>query len=70
MKSFIAQKREKLNKAVLRFYGDKLSYGEFMKLLRKKDISVCGKRLNFDVTVDLGDAMPVSFDARTHHAAV
>ena len=62
MKSFIAQKKEKLNKAVLRFYGEKLSYGEFMKLLRKKDVAVCGKRVNRDVTVDIGDEIKVYFD--------
>lgn len=70
MKSFIAQKREKLNKAVLRFYGDKLSYGEFMKLLRIKDISVCGKRVNFDVTVDIGDEIKVYFDESKKTAEV
>lgn len=65
MKSFIAQKKEKLNKAVLRFYGDKLTYGEFMKLLRKKDISVCGKRVNSDVTVDTGNEIKVYYDGKT-----
>ena len=62
MKSFIAQKKEKLNKAVLRFYDGKLTYGEFIKLLRKKDISVCGKRVNADVTVDVGSEVKVYFD--------
>ena len=69
MKSFIAQKKEKLNKSVLRFYGDKLSYGEFMKLLRKKDISVCGKRVNTDVTVDVGDEIKVYYDESKKNAA-
>lgn len=62
MRSFIAQKKEKLNKAVLRFYENKLSYGEFMKLLRKKDVLVRGKRVNSDVIVDVGDEICVYLD--------
>ena len=66
MKKFVADKNRKLSKLALYNVSD-LSYTNFMKALRKKDIKVNGKRVSEDVNLSVGDVVeiyyqPVSFE--------
>ena len=61
MKTFIADKTTKLIKALLE-NTDGLSFSSVMKLLRKKDVKVNGKRVKDDVTVFVGDKIEAYYD--------
>ena len=54
METFIATKDKKLVKLCLES-TENISYAEIMKLLRRKDIKVNGKRVNKDISVFAGD---------------
>ena len=60
MKSIVADKERKLSKLILEKIDD-ISYTQFMKSLRKKDIKVNGKRVSTDVTVIKGDKVDVYY---------
>ena len=60
MKSFIADKNRKLTKLALEHIED-LSYSALLKSLRKKDVKVNGKRVNSDVTLNVGDVVEVYY---------
>ncbi len=62
MKTFIADKRVKLNKFLLEKYDGALSFATFRKLLRNKDIKVNGKRVKEDLLLNLNDTIEVYFD--------
>ncbi len=62
MKNFKVIKTEKLSKFLLNSYGADLSYSTLMKLFRQKDIKVNGKRINKDLTVNIGDIVEVYYD--------
>lgn len=59
MITFINDKPQKLMKACLNVDG--LSYGAFMKLLRKKDIKVNGVRTGKDIPVSIGDKIELYY---------
>ena len=60
MKSFIADKNCKLSKLAL-YHLEDLSYSTLMKLLRAKDVKVNGKRVNQDVTLNVGDKVELYY---------
>ena len=60
MKSFIADKNRKLSKLAL-YHLEELSYSTLMKLLRAKDVKVNGKRVNQDVTLNVGDKVELYY---------
>ncbi len=60
MQKFTVDKTQKLSKICLNSCVG-LSYGTFMKLLRKKDIKVNGARVTADVTVNAGDNVEVYY---------
>ena len=60
MKSFVADKNRKLSKLAL-YHVEDLSYSGFMRALRKKDIKVNGKRINEDITLNVGDKVEVYY---------
>ena len=62
MRKFTAQKPLKLSKFLLLEYGAQLSYSNFCKLLRNKDIKVNGKRTNQDLTLNVGDIVECYFE--------
>ena len=62
MKTFVAEKKEKLSELLLDFYAGGLSYAAFCKLLRKKDIKVNGKRTSSDILLSPGDIVVCYFD--------
>ncbi len=62
MKSFIAEKPEKLSKALLRLYNGGLPYGTLMRLLKNKEIKVNGSRISKDLALSVGDKIEVYFD--------
>lgn len=62
MKIFKSNKTEKLSKFLLSSYGAELSYSMLMKLFRRKDIKVNGKRVNKDLTLMGGDTVEVYYD--------
>ena len=62
MKTFIADKTEKLSKFLKEKYGADMPYSTFMKLLRNKDIKINGARVNKDVGLTVGDEIAVYFD--------
>lgn len=53
---------DNLIKEISRFYGDKITYGKIMKLLRKKDVKVNGERVNKDVKTRKNDEITVYYD--------
>ena len=53
---------DNLIKEISRFYGDKITYGKIMKLLREKDVKVNGGRVNKDVKTQKGDEITVYYD--------
>ncbi len=61
MKTFLSR-GDNLIKEIARFYGDDVSYSVIMKLLRKKDVKVCGARVSGDVPTRKGDEICVYFD--------
>ena len=60
MKSFVADKNRKLSKLAL-YHVEDLSYSGFMRALRKKDIKVNGKRINEDITLNVGDKVEIYY---------
>lgn len=60
MKSFIANSNKKLSKLVF-LYCEDLSYSEFQKALRSRDVKVNGKRVSKDVLVDVGDKIDIYY---------
>ena len=61
MKNFYSS-GDNLIKEISRFYGDKITYGKIMKLLRKKDVKVNGERVNKDVKTRKNDEITVYYD--------
>ena len=57
MISFIASKNQKLIKYVTEECG--VSYSALMRLLRKKDVKINGKRVNKDVNLAVGDKVEI-----------
>ena len=53
---------DNLIKEISRFYGDKITYGKIMKLLREKDVKVNGGRVNKEVKTQKGDEITVYYD--------
>ena len=62
MKTFFPENKVKLSKFLLDAYAGKLSYAQFNKLLRKKDIKIDGKRTSADVTLSGGEKVDVFYD--------
>ena len=60
MKEFIADKNRKLSKLAL-YHIEDLSFSNFMKALRKKDVKVNGKRVNQDLTLSVGDKVEIFY---------
>lgn len=60
MKTFISDKNCKLSIYLSNVYPE-LSYGNFRKLLRNKDIKINGKRVKEDVNICIGDEVVVYF---------
>ncbi|MCQ2387615.1 MAG: RluA family pseudouridine synthase [Clostridia bacterium] len=60
MISFISKNNGKLSKVVFQNTTD-LSYTTFMKLLRKKDIKVNGKRISSDIAIAVGDSVDIYY---------
>ena len=58
MKNFYSS-GDNLIKEISRFYGDKITYGKIMKLLRRKDVKVNGERVNKDVKTRKNDEITV-----------
>ena len=50
---------DKLSREILRVYGADISYGGVMKLLRKKDVKLNGKRVGKDTDTAAGDEICV-----------
>ena len=63
MKTFYSQKGERLSKEILTFYGAEINYSVCMKLLRKKDVKLNGKRVSSDLKTEVGDEICVYYDA-------
>ena len=60
MKSFIADKNRKLSKLALYNIED-LSFAQFMRALRKKDVKVNGKRVGEDILLSVGDIVEIYY---------
>lgn len=60
MKVFTSNQNKKLSKVVFNFVED-LSYAEFRKALRNKDVKVNGKRISTDVDVLVGDVVEIYY---------
>lgn len=60
MLTFTADKNRKLTKLALYHLPD-LSYSTLMRLLRDKDVKVNGKRVNADVTLNVGDVVQIYY---------
>ncbi len=60
MKSFIADKNCKLSKLALDTLED-LTYPAFSNALKKRDVKVDGKRINKDVSVEVGDKVEIYY---------
>ena len=64
MRSFLSDKRIKLSRFLLDKYEGELSFSDFNKLLRKKDVKINGKRVGEDLFLQEGDAVDVYYDGR------
>lgn len=63
MKSFVSDKKTKLSRvACSPTVG--VPYSAFQKALRKKDVKVNGKRVNSDVTLNVGDNVTVYYEEK------
>lgn len=62
MRTFCVDKKIKLSKFLLNEYKGELSFSEFNKLLRKKDIKINGKRAAADVLLEGGERVDVYYD--------
>lgn len=60
MKSFIANSNKKLSKLVFSYCED-LSYSDFQKALRNRDVKINGVRVSKDVLVDKGDKIDIYY---------
>ena len=49
MRSFLSDKRIKLSRFLLDKYEGELSFSDFNKLIRKKDVKINGKRVGEDL---------------------
>jgi len=58
MKSFIADKAQKISKLALKNV-ENLSFGALNKAFRERDVKVNGKRVDKDITVSVGDVIEV-----------
>lgn len=70
MKTFKADKSEKLSKFLLSCYGADLSYSTLRKLIRNKDIKVNGKRVGVDVLLSANDQVIVYYDGERLYTPV
>lgn len=70
MKTYKANKQEKLSKFLLSCYGADLAYSTLRKLLRNKDIKVNGKRVSCDVLLAVGDTVIVYYDGERLFAPI
>lgn len=61
MRSFVSG-GGRLSAELLAFYGSEITYSLAMKLIRKKDVKVNGKRVSGDVATAPGDGIDVYFD--------
>lgn len=62
MKSFIVDKKTDLNGFLTEKYFGVLSYGKLMRLYRKKDVKVNGKRMSANTMLLCGDRVDVYYD--------
>jgi len=60
MKSFIADKAQKISKLALKNV-ENLSFGALNKAFRERDVKVNGKRVDKDITVSVGDVIEIYF---------
>lgn len=65
MKTFIANQNKKLSK-IISSYCDGLSYQDFRKALRNKDIKVNDKRISNDIVLSVGDRVDVYYLPKKH----
>lgn len=68
MTTFKAQKDGKLSDEILNAFNGAVSYANVMKLLRKKDVKINGKRVNKDEKVMRGDQIQVYADVKDTRA--
>lgn len=62
MKKITVQNKSKLGELLIKQYEGALSYGQLMKLFRKRDIKLNGKRVASDCIVNQGDELEVYYD--------
>ena len=60
MKSFIADKAQKISKLALKNV-ENLSFGALNKAFRERDVKVNGKRVDKDIVVSVGDVIEIYF---------
>lgn len=70
MKVFKSVSGDRLSKEILREYGSGLSYGGVMRLLRKKDVKLNGKRVAKDLRTSVGDEICVYDGEETNRPRV
>ncbi len=63
MKKFTAEKETGLSRFLLDKYAGALKYGALMKIYRKKDVRVNGKRTDSDIRLSPGDVVECYYDA-------
>jgi len=64
MKRIICQQNSQLNTVLLRAYSGSLSFGALMKLYRKRDVKVNGKRVSKNCEVFVNDVIEAFFDEK------
>lgn len=70
MKSFIVDKKTDLNSFLTDKYFGELSYGRLMKLYRKKDVKINGKRVSANMPLACGDMVDVYYNGTVKLAVV
>lgn len=63
MKTFYSKKGERLSKEILNECSAELTYSAVMKILRKKDVKINGKRVSSDEKTAIGDEITIYFSA-------
>ncbi len=63
MKTFYSKKGERLSKEILNECSAELTYAAVMKILRKKDVKINGKRVSSDEKTSVGDEIVVYYSA-------
>ena len=63
MKTFYSKKGERLSKEILNECSAELTYAAVMKILRKKDVKINGKRDSSDEKTSVGDEIVVYYSA-------